>query len=232
VSVVGPGRDGGRHEGRDSGPDTVAVVPVKALAAAKSRLAPALSEALRRRLVLAMLADVLTALAGLASVAETLVVTPDPDVAAAARAAAAIPLAEPADGGLDAAVVAGLAEARRRGARRLLILPGDIPLLATSELEALLAATAGPTGAALAASLDGTGTNGVALRAERTFEPAYGEGSLARHRTRLAHEGTLPPVLALPGAARDIDEVADLALLRPLARYGWLAAALPPRSHA
>ena len=42
---------------------TIAIVPVKALAEAKSRLASVLSPAARRRLVVEMLGDVLAALA-------------------------------------------------------------------------------------------------------------------------------------------------------------------------
>jgi len=59
----------------------LAVVPVKGLESAKSRLAPALSPAARADLVVRMLDRVLAACDEAASVDETLVVTPHPELA-------------------------------------------------------------------------------------------------------------------------------------------------------
>ena len=55
-----------------------AVVPVKEITDAKQRLAAVLSAAQRRELALAMLEDVLAALAGVRELAGMLVVTVDP----------------------------------------------------------------------------------------------------------------------------------------------------------
>src|SRR5207249_3657614 len=55
--------------GAMSGGPTYAIVPVKALAQAKRRLAPVLPDAARRRLVLAMLEDVLAAVAEVRGIA-------------------------------------------------------------------------------------------------------------------------------------------------------------------
>ena len=54
-----------------------AIVPVKALAQAKRRLAPVLPDAARRRLVLTMLEDVLAAARRVEGIDRVLVVTPD-----------------------------------------------------------------------------------------------------------------------------------------------------------
>ena len=61
---------------------TFAVVPVKALGLAKRRLAPALPDAARHRLVLTMLEDILTAAVSVEGIARILVVTPDLEAAA------------------------------------------------------------------------------------------------------------------------------------------------------
>jgi 2-phospho-L-lactate guanylyltransferase len=85
-----------------------ALVPVGALAGAKSRLRSALPAGAVERLCLAMLGDVLAALARVPALERVAVVTPDPAVAAAARAAGAEALLRPDP--LNAAVDAAAAE--------------------------------------------------------------------------------------------------------------------------
>ena len=57
-----------------------AIVPVKALDAAKSRLSPLLSKHERKQLSIKMLEDVLSALAATRGISETVVVSQDPQV--------------------------------------------------------------------------------------------------------------------------------------------------------
>ncbi len=71
-----------------------AIVPVKALAIAKSRLANILSQAERRLLVQTMLADVLHALVATPAIARIGVISADADVLEQARRAGADMLAE------------------------------------------------------------------------------------------------------------------------------------------
>jgi 2-phospho-L-lactate guanylyltransferase (CobY/MobA/RfbA family) len=66
-----------------------AVVPVKSLAASKSRLLPHLGRAAAERLALAMLGDVVEALLATRGLDRVAVATPDPDVARERDAAAA-----------------------------------------------------------------------------------------------------------------------------------------------
>jgi len=57
------------------------VVPVKALAKAKTRLAPLLSPQERQRLALFMLGDLLDKLRNIPEITGIIVVTPDPEIA-------------------------------------------------------------------------------------------------------------------------------------------------------
>ena len=66
---------------------TCAIVPVKALEQAKRRLSSVLPDAARQQLVLAMLQDVLAALAGVGSIDWAVVVTGDQRAAQGNRAA-------------------------------------------------------------------------------------------------------------------------------------------------
>jgi 2-phospho-L-lactate guanylyltransferase len=82
------------------------VVPVKDTSAAKQRLAPALPPPLRQALALAMLEDVLAAVAELPGLAGRLLVTTDPAARFLAARYGAQCMAEGADAGHTGAVTA------------------------------------------------------------------------------------------------------------------------------
>src|SRR3972149_747601 len=111
-----------------------------------------------------MLRDVLTAL-GAARLDRVWVVTRDAEVAAAAGALGAEPLAPPTpaeNASHTAAIAFAQAEAGRRGARVFLTVPGDVPCATAAEL-AELAAAARPGAPAFAPSRSGLGANRVPL---------------------------------------------------------------------
>jgi 2-phospho-L-lactate guanylyltransferase len=185
-----------------------AVVPVKALAAAKSRLRPRLGDRDALRLTLAMLGDVLEALLAVRALGPVAVVTPDAEVAEVARAAGADARVRP-DPGLNAAVDDAAAALAPSGP--LLVVLGDVPGVRAAELEVLLAALddAGGPGVALAPASDG-GTSAL-LRAPSDCIPAsFGPGSAKAHRDLAARTGVAFRELALPSLALDIDEPDDL----------------------
>jgi 2-phospho-L-lactate guanylyltransferase len=203
---------------------TIAIVPVKGLDQAKSRLAGRLNPAARHRLVLAMLADVLTALRGCAAVNRTIVVTPDHDVAAAARDLGAEALMEDEpSGNLNVAIGLAIDRASRDGAARALIVPADVPRATAAEFDVLLA-TAERTGAAVAVvpSHDGRGTNALVLRPTGVLAPAFGPNSCQRHLSEARSRSLARRVIELPGLSFDVDETSDLDRLLELARYSWL----------
>ena len=184
----------------------VALVPVKSPAAAKTRLRPPLGPEEARRLSAAMLGDVLEALLAVSTLSRVAVVTPDADVAEAARAAGAEGLR------LD---VAGLNPSLEAGARALaeaddtlLVLLGDVAGALPEDLETLLEAVP-PRGAALAPSTDG-GTAALVRRPHDVFPAGFGPDSAARH-CELARRARVPcEVVPLPSLALDLDEPEDL----------------------
>jgi 2-phospho-L-lactate guanylyltransferase len=212
---------------------TWAIVPVKALGQAKRRLSGVLPDAARERLVLAMLEDVLAAVAGVAAIDGVVVVTPDPRVAELARSRGAAILPEPPAAELNAAIESGLAYARSRGAAEALILPADIPLATPGELEGLLASRDEQPGVTLAPSHDGNGTNALLLAPPDAISPCYGPGSYLEHLSQAMARRIDVNVLHLAGIARDIDEAADLRVLAAAApeRYGFLDPHLAAGSH-
>src|SRR5258706_1059263 len=106
---------------------TWAIVPVKRLSEAKSRLAAVLTDELRQRLVRMMLEDVLGALSATVPNSCTLVVTPDPEIEGLARGHRVEVLREREVRGLNGAVATGLVRATGGGATQVLIGTGGVP---------------------------------------------------------------------------------------------------------
>jgi len=182
----------------------VPLVPLKALAEAKGRLAPAVGPLQRRLLAIAMFEDVIAALQAARGLEPPVVVSPDREVWRRADAMGCRVVEEPPGAGdlnrslTSAAAVAG-------GNAVLLVVAADLPLASAAALERVLAAEA-PV--AVVPSADGGGTNVLAWRDPGSFAPSFGPDSAARH-------------LALPGAVRvdepglslDVDTAADLELV-------------------
>jgi FO synthase len=208
--------------GDDSGPADApwpagaiwAVVPVKRLAAAKRRLAAVLGEA-REEFAYLLACRTLDVLQSTGVFAGTLVVTPDPRVAAAARARGAL-VVDDADRSLNEACVLGLDAAARRGASLAVLLPSDLAMLTAETLSGLLRAHARGQGRRSAAiglvrCKEGTGTNLVLLEPRASFQPSFGPGSFSRH---LRAAGPDAHELCEPTVSFDIDTPEDLATLR------------------
>jgi 2-phospho-L-lactate guanylyltransferase len=204
-----------------------AIVPVKRLAMAKTRLSGALSPAERCKLSVAMLSDVLDALRGTAGMAGTVVVTSDEAAAELASRYGASVVAEPADAALEsrlqaaAAVRAGIVAARLRGARHVLYLPGDVPLVEPAVLERVLAA--GHQGGSIVRALRDDGTNALLCDARHPVEFDFGPGSCTRHRRAAGERGVTLQLVDEPALALDIDVPEDLARLRSASPRGETA---------
>jgi 2-phospho-L-lactate guanylyltransferase len=194
-----------------------ALVPVKPLAAGKSRLAGALPREALERLGLAMLGDLVTALRAVPALGRVAVATPDPRVAREAEALGAEALLRD-DPGLNPSLDAAaheLAAGSGPGLEALLVVLGDVPAAAPAELASLFDAlhSLGGRGVVLAPSRDG-GTSAL-LRAPFDAIPnRFGPDSAAAHRAA-ARDARVPlRELVLPSLAVDLDRPEDaLALL-------------------
>ncbi|MBA2349403.1 MAG: 2-phospho-L-lactate guanylyltransferase [Solirubrobacterales bacterium] len=201
---------------------TIAVLPVKRFAVAKARLATDLSSGTRRALVEAMVTDVLVALRRAKEIDQVLVVTGDLAVEAVAHGYDAHTVADPEEASHSAAAGLGIAEAVARGARRVLLVPGDTPALNPLQLDALLARTAPDPQPSLVVVPDrhGDGTNALALSPPQVITPAFGPGSRQIHEDAGAAAGAQVRVEELPSLALDVDTAEDLEALR-LALADW-----------
>jgi 2-phospho-L-lactate guanylyltransferase len=189
-----------------------AIVPVKRFADAKRRLAGGIDDERREALVAAMLEDSLEAIAGARSIERTVVVSGDPHAQEIAAAAGVEVLPDPADEGHVTAALAGIARAEVGRAECVVLLPGDCPLLDPKELDRLL--TGVPASyVAIVPDRHGTGTNALVLSPPGAIEPAFGEGSCARHVAAAREAGVPFAVEELPSLALDLDTPADVVAL-------------------
>lgn len=204
-----------------------AVVPVKETEGAKQRLAAALSPAQRQALALAMLEDVLVALAEVRGLAGLALVTLDADATALAKQYGAECWADGARDGHTGAVTAAGRRLAASGAAGILTLPGDIPLVTAAEIAKLLAAHRPAPAFTIAPSHDEHGSNAVLLSPPDAVPLRFGDDSFFPHLDAAKARGLAPTVLHLPGIALDIDNPVDLAHFASLGsrtRAGlWLA---------
>jgi 2-phospho-L-lactate/phosphoenolpyruvate guanylyltransferase len=186
----------------------VALVPLRAPGAGKTRLAPRLTVEQRAALAGAMLADVCHALEEAA--VDRIVVAAGGASAVAAAAALGLDVVHdpPGCAGLDAALRAAASRLGHVGS--LLIVTADLPRLTAPDVAAVLAPD---TDVVVAPTVDG-GTGALLRRPPAVIPTAYGPGSAARH-LRLAHAARRrAATVRRAGFAHDLDTWEDLRHLR------------------
>jgi 2-phospho-L-lactate guanylyltransferase len=192
-------------------PGIWAVVPVKDTAAAKTRLAPALPAELRQALALAMLEDVLVALAEARGLAGLLLVTLDPAARDLASRYGAHCIADGACDGHTGAVMAAARHLAAEARSTMLTLPGDVPLVTSAEIERLIAAHRPAPSFTIAPSHDEMGSNAIVVSPPEAVKLRFGDDSFRPHLAASRAAGIEPTIVRLPGIALDIDNPIDLA---------------------
>lgn len=201
------------------GTTTAAVlVPVKAFAAAKQRLADVLDPGARVALATAMASTVLEAAGPLS----TAVVCDDEEVRVWAEAQGAETIWTPGLG-LNGAVEAGVSHLARRGVDRVVVAHADLPL-ATD-----LAWLTGTEGVTLVPDRHRDGTNVACVPAVAGFSFAYGAGSFASHRAEAKRLGLTVRLVPDARLGWDVDVAADLDPPAELEPPPYLALAAPCR---
>lgn len=190
----------------------VALVPVRSLSGAKSRLGEPLDPEERADLILALLRRTVEAARAARRLAGVMVVSMDPDLLERARAMGAATLRQETDGLNEA-----LAEARlAAGATAVIALPGDLPGVTASAIDGLaeaaeLAMRQAPDRPVVVLVPDrhGSGTNALLLAPPTAVDFSFGEGSRAAHAA--AAEAAGATYLELDGPLSfDVDTPDDL----------------------
>ena len=197
---------------------TWALVPIRGLETAKTRLGEDLDAEERVDLVTRLLRQTLIATRDARRIAGTIVVTMDPAAAGIAKEHRAVGLVERAPG-LNEAIEAARSVAIARGATAILVLPADLPSVAARSVDELLAraSAAGAASAvdatgglvALVPDRHGHGTNALVVSPPAAIGPAFGAESRAAHERAAAAAGAGYVELEGP-LSLDLDTPADL----------------------
>ena len=194
---------------------TVALLPLKDLVEAKTRLSGLLRPSQRRALAQAMAEDVLDVLADSRLVDRIVMVSDDSGARLLARefGAECWPESELGCRGLNP--VLGRAAQRLAQTARgpVVVLHADIPLLCADDLAAVMSACADEQALVVGPDRHGTGTNLLAFDAARVPRFSFGSDSCAAHGAQAVQDGRPVCILRRPGIGLDVDEPADLAQL-------------------
>jgi 2-phospho-L-lactate guanylyltransferase len=189
---------------------TAAILPVKSFSAAKQRLGSLLGSGSRHALAQAMFQDVLASLRKVEGIERIVIVASEPSVEFAADEQIVLIEDELQDGQSPAALT-GIRWAVASGFERVLLVPGDTPLLAPTEVEALLAEA--PEEVIIVPDRHGSGTNALLLRPPTAIEPSFGPDSLKRHVAAAEAAGVVHRVERVPSLMFDVDTSDDLAVV-------------------
>jgi len=196
---------------------TAAILPIKSFASAKQRLAPALGSGSRQALAQAMFSDVLNSLRKVERLEMIAVVTGDPAAEAAAHGDRVAVVHDPLEAGQSAAASVGIRHALAAGYERVLLIPGDTPMLDPVEIDALLArAEDDGMQVVIVPDRHGTGTNALLITPPDAFEPSFGPESLQRHLNHAQEAGLGHSVEEVSSLLYDVDTPDDLAVLATL----------------
>lgn len=190
-----------------------AVVPVKPLRRAKSRLKEVLNVEQRAQLSQDMLIHTLKVLSEVEGIERTMVVSRDSRALAVARDHGANTVTEHGSPELNKALVRATLVAKGYGVSSLLVLPADLPLLEAEDLEALISRASAPPVVVIAPDRKRQGTNGLLCSPPDILEYDFGPRSFERHVEQARQAGARVEICELPGFSLDLDEPEDLAML-------------------
>jgi 2-phospho-L-lactate guanylyltransferase len=188
------------------------LIPVKNLSGAKQRLAALFDQPTRTELAQAMLLDVLEALGTWRNCPEVAIVTSDPFAIRLAQQFHFSVIPDTASRSQTDAIEVATRFCESQGIESTLVIPGDIPLIQSWELEKILQ-SAPAEGSLLVRAADGRGTNAIWRRPAGLFPARFGNDSFEPHHAAAQATGRPCIVLSLPGIALDVDTPSDLRAL-------------------
>ena len=185
-----------------------ALIPVKSLMTAKSRLSSSFTQHQRESLVLDMLHHVLCVLLDTELFEKVSVVSSDKHVLEKAYLWGAQVIVEEYHGHNQALHAAALSEISE-GVTTLLTISADLPLLTTQEIRCFYEQSL-QHDVVLAPSRDGTGTNAIMVHPPLAVPYVFGPGSLQNYVEAAKQKNLSYSKFRSIGLALDIDTIEDL----------------------
>jgi 2-phospho-L-lactate guanylyltransferase len=184
-----------------------ALIAIKERARCKTRLADVLRPPERIDLVRSMLTEVLAAAGNAQTVHQVIVISPERDTVPAE-----IPVLADTGESLNTALMQAHTLVREFGCHEIVVLPADLPLITSAEIDELVRA-GHASGFAMATDAAGVGTNALCLMSTQPFRFQFGPDSRRLHLQEAQRLGLSPQVVHLPGLEFDVDSSTDLDLL-------------------
>lgn len=193
---------------------TIAILPIKSFDAAKQRLSSLLAGGAREALAQAMYSDVLASLRHVDGVDAVAVVTSNRLAESVISRTGVRLLHEKQEAGHNAAAALGVRYALEEGFDRVLLVPGDTPLLDPVEVnDMLVRAEDEGTPVTIVPDRHATGTNALLLSPPGAIATSFGPGSLELHRQAARDAGLVHRVEAIFSLMLDVDTPEDLGEL-------------------
>ena len=191
-----------------------AIVPVKPLRQAKSRLGSVLDESERAELSEMMLVRTLQALREVPGIEQTLVVSRDPEALTLARDHGARTVAERGSPELNRALTRATDVAVGNGALSVLVLPADLPELTHEAIDKLLARAPMPPSVVIAPDRHRRGTNALLVTPPGTLKYEFGPDSFRKHVEQAEKSDVEIDICEHSALGFDLDAPEDLKRLK------------------
>jgi 2-phospho-L-lactate/phosphoenolpyruvate guanylyltransferase len=192
-----------------------AFVPLKHPACARRRLLEALTAKQRHSMYFALARRIITALRDVPMVRDTVIVTSSAEVEIFAAHLGVRVMHQMRDEGINCACEAALAASSARGITHALIVPGDLPLVSSESITALLqSAHLQERGVTIVPDRRHTGTNALLCCPADAIRLRFGPNSFAEHLRTAREHGLVSRVFESGELALDIDEPEDLEAWR------------------
>lgn len=196
---------------------TWAIVPVKPLIRAKSRLADILTPKERANLSLKMLMRNLKILKSCTPITNTLVISRDTQVLAIARSLGVHTVQESGHPELNDALARASQLLLSWGVEATLVLPADLPLLDPQEIAHMVGLGHFSGSVVIAPDDESDGTNALLLHPPNIIDYSYGEGSYERHTEAARKAGAILHIYETDRMKLDIDTPDDLVYYQMMA---------------
>jgi 2-phospho-L-lactate guanylyltransferase len=188
------------------------VIPVKRFVNAKTRLSSLMSESERESLAQVMLNDVLLAVSSSLLVSGILLVSNEVRARYAVERLGGLFLEEE-EAGLSASVEQASKWLAKHGQRGMLMIPGDVPLVRSSEIDEIIRSHRGDQALTIVPDTERDGTNALCVSPLQLIKFSFGKASFSKHLAAGELLGLVPSIVNLSGIALDIDNPIDLQIL-------------------
>ncbi len=188
-----------------------AIIPVKPLRLAKSRLRNVLTPEQRQLFAEAMLRHVLEVVGSVPQITGTLVISRDNHALALAREYGAKTVQESGSPELNTALMRATSIIGSWGSDAVLVLPADLPLIDTSDITGIIDKAGNDTRCiVIATDRNKDGTNALFMRPPGLIDFAYGDGSFHRHAVMARDRGAVVNIYESDRMWQDIDLPEDI----------------------